>query len=392
MLLRRFLLFLLLTALLCGCKESHHEGLCGEETPVTTAQITILVYHPYVSDMTAVLASDYADVLESVKNHDGLPTLQLLHFSAPVTDKAYLIESKYNSLTQTFVNDTLQSYSFVTTDYTQPEGLAKVIADVKAVQKAEKLGMIIGSHANGWIPVAKAKGERAFGSGGDNRYKTNFTTLAEAITNNGITLDFLVIDDCNSQNIENAYDLRNAAKYILASATEIMMEGIPYKESFHLLVNEEYEAFCDAFIGFYKEYTSPYATLSIVDCSQFDGMVNVMREINSRFELEEADREGIQPLGGTSSSDPFFYDFEDYVKRLCKDETLLEEFDRCLAELVPLYYYTDEFFWTYYSDAGRVKTEIYPINTFCGITCSDPCQSLQSKLKETAWYKATHEE
>ena len=78
-----------------------------------------------------------------------------------------------------------------------------------------------------------------------------------------------------------------------------------------------------------------------------------------------------------------FYDLGDYVSHLCGDPALLQAFNDQLSRAVPYKAHTDFF---YSMSSGKI-----PINTFSGITISDPSQNSLARTKtSTKWYKATH--
>ena len=124
--------------------------------------------------------------------------------------------------------------------------------------------------------------------GGD-AYQTNISEFDKGIEDSGIgKFQYILFDDCNMTGIEVAYELRNATHHIIGSPTEIMAYGMPYKLMWNELskVNPNYRNICNTFINFYSNYTYngspyPYGTISVIDCSQVEGMVNIMKEINA---------------------------------------------------------------------------------------------------------------
>lgn len=81
----------------------------------------------------------------------------------------------------------------------------------------------------------------------------------------------------------------------------------------------------------------------------------------------------------------FFFDYGDYVRKLCKDETLLDAFEQQLNKTVIYKVNTER----YYTDLSIPSTR--EIHTFSGLTVSDPSFHLDAAMKtETSWYKATH--
>ena len=113
-------------------------------------------------------------------------------------------------------------------------------------------------------------------------------------------------------------------------------------------------------------------------------MAEIMKAVNASIPASKIiDPSDIQKLDGFSPT--VFFDFADYVNKVCDDASLLSEFNNQLAKLVPFKAHTEY----YYSDYTE-KTTL--INTFSGLTTSDPTQNnlISELLKRTAWHAATH--
>lgn len=104
------------------------------------------------------------------------------------------------------------------------------------------------------------------------------------------------------------------------------------------------------------------------------------------FLMDTALIDAVQRLDGYTPVT--FFDCADYVSKLCPDPALLDQFTEQLDRTVP-YKRNTEYIYSmilYPKDNGKVK-----INTYSGITISDPSINSQASNKEeTAWYKATH--
>ena len=108
-----------------------------------------------------------------------------------------------------------------------------------------------------------------------------------------------------------------------------------------------------------------------------------MRQINDRYPDFPYNTTDIQDLDGFENT--IFFDFGDYVSKLCSDPNMLSTFKEQLGRLVPYKANTE----TYYS---RYTGEQHPINTFSGITISDPSvnRSIANVKTQTNWYRETH--
>lgn len=383
---------LILLPLLTSCSNDDDSG----ENPSANS-LTVLVFHPYCTLQDA-LQQDYNEIITNVKTKNLGSEVQLLHLVSANTENYCLVETKVNE--SAVRHDTLRRYRFSELDYTTLDGLRHLLTDVKSVQRHNSLAMIIGSHGSGWLtyPEKDAKTQsgtkrKAFGSGEryNSKYVIYFQTLTEALQSLDTQLKFLTLDCCNSQNVENAYHLRHITRWVIASPTEILADGMPYNTDFHRLYLGDYTGFGQAFVNYYRK-TGDEATLSVVDTQQMDDLVAVMRKINDRYYdaniahlCEQAETREIQPLGGATAR-PDFVDFKDYVYHLCDDAELRNEFDAALSKAVVWKDATEYFYWDAYWRGGQ----IYKLDVYSGISDSEPISNYSKYMLETEWYKATH--
>lgn len=88
--------------------------------------------------------------------------------------------------------------------------------------------------------------------------KINIPDLSKALAQSGIHFDYILFGACLMSQVEVAYELRNAADYLILSPAEVMSAGFPYfKMTKYLLSadNSEQSAINIAkdFIDYYKK-------------------------------------------------------------------------------------------------------------------------------------------
>ena len=197
-------------------------------------------------------------------------------------------------------------------------------------------------------------------------------------------MEYILFDDCYMSSLETAYELRHITDYIIACPTEIMAFGMPYSTmGKHLLSREpNYKAACDALHQFYSTYQYPYGTLAVTNCSELDNLAALMKRINQQYIFDNTQEGFVQPMDGYSPV--IFYDYGDYVKVLCKnDSTLLLQFSETLNKVVPYKTHTEKY---YSASRGAV-----PINSYSGITTSEPSHNVKANdYNQTLWYQDTH--
>ena len=383
-------------------------GLCfsscteEEDGPVPTEK-TLFMYFPWSNNLTGYFRDNVAD-METAISRRGLRGERVLVFFSTSSDEAelYEITCRNGKCERTVLKN------YTAPAITTAEGITSILNDVKRFAPAPTYAMTIGCHGMGWVPVEAGRSRVAsdfkyhwetedgpltrFFGGTVEDYQTNVTTLAEAIANAGMHMDFILFDDCYMATVEVAYDLRHVTDCLIASTCEMMAVGMPYDVIGGYLLESDYQSVCDGFYDFYSVYSTPCGTLSVTDCSQLDTMAELMREINSRYTYTGRAEDELQDLDGYRPT--IFYDFADYVRHLCKDDALLAEYEALLARTVIYEVHTDEYF-TVLSSAGTDGRGTYPIYTTCGLTISDPStghpKATVTQKENTAWWKATHD-
>ncbi len=362
-----------------------------------TGDETIFMYLPWSgSSIYTYLVRNISAFETAIEQMGGMKTKHFIVFVAPNATSARLINIVYDGTA--CKRDTIKTYTFETPTYTTQEGISSIINDVKEICPANEYSMLIGCHGKGWIPVSNSSQEaykkaaalddgrqktRYFGHSSDSKYQTNITTLAQAIISSAIKMQYILFDDCYMSNIETAYDLKDATNYLIASTSEIMIDGMPYSTMGSYLINHDYEGACAAFYNFYINFSTPCGTIAVTACDQAEAMASIMKRINTLYPDGLSSISDLQILDGYTPT--IFFDFGDYVLNLCQDNSLFIEFLDELDLLVPYKANTP----TFYSEYTGRQTQI---NTFSGLTISDPStdSSIKTYRTQTAWYSSTH--
>ncbi len=306
-------------------------------------------------------------------------------------------------------HNTIKTYSG--NDYTTSSGIAQMLNDVKNESSTLYYSMIIGGHGCGWtyasdwaqtanLPkttsclvnndsVNTYPTTRFFGSYLPSDYAIEVDTLAQGIAEAGITLQYILFDNCYMANIETAYALRHATQWLVASTSEIMSIGMPYASIWSELssTTPSYQSIVNNFHSFYSTYSTPCGALSAINCQQVEAMASIMQKINKRYTLTDSLVDSIQVLDGYNAT--MFYDFGDYVAHLCKDASLYQEFLTQLERTVPYTSTTNTLYSYLYS-----RPIYIPIKTYSGISISEPSRNpiVVKGIEKTDWWKATHQE
>lgn len=384
--LKHFFLLLISIITLASCGGDDPDGPTPPEpiVPETTAN-AVFVFMPYTADdngnysLYKNLTQNIEDMEKSIIENNGLGDSHLIIFISKDAQNSDLINLYYSK--GKCLRDTVKTYNNAL--YSTAEGISSLLADVKKYAPANAYSMIVGSHGEGWMP-ANTK-TRWFGG---NKYQINVTDLAKGINNAGMSMNYILFDDCYMSTVEVAYDLREVTNYLIASTSEMMAYGMPYHKILKYIIGVEpdYASLAKEFINFYKSYNSPYGTIGVTNCKYVEQMAALMRQINaSHEELTDADSK-VQDLDAGRRTPTVYFDFGSYVNALCADdEGAKAQFSSLMNELVPYKGCTDYIYSAY--DGKELK-----VNEFSGLTISDPSEhsSAINTKQQTAWWKATH--
>jgi hypothetical protein len=170
----------------------------------------------------------------------------------------------------------------------------EILQRMTQLSPAQEYALVFWGHANGWILENDGVNiiRRAYGvDNGDNesspRIKEpsrwlNIPDMAKCFQQLGIHWKFIFFDCCNMQNVEVAYELRNATDYIIASPAEITGAGAPYNtvvpdffiqdgEQMGIKICEDYNAQFD--------YVGGHLPISVVATSKMQALADATRQV-----------------------------------------------------------------------------------------------------------------
>lgn len=188
------------------------------------------------------------------------------------------------------------------------ETLVQVIEDTKEQVPSEKFGLILWSHAMGWLPwhysintrCSTYQNERNFphtryigvdshlGSHGNSTVTMTIDKLADALPDH--IAEYIWFDACLMGSVEVLYELRNKCNYIVASPAEVLAEanydasGISYSKVLPYLFGgkEELAQACQTYFNHYngmKQEILRTATITLIDATELDGLYDVVHDM-----------------------------------------------------------------------------------------------------------------
>lgn len=396
---------------------------CSEEAFDTDSvnKQTILVFYPWTGSksytgLLGYLQNNIDSICDGIIDRKGLNNSRVLVFLSDKYNHSTLYDLQYNATTKSVDRVPLKEYEGAS--YASAEGIADIMNEVKTKASALNYALIVGVHGCGWTyasdwsrypyyarpsvtrprdnnfsgiqfgPDPNAPLTRFFGSVSLAENAMDISTLAEGIRESGLKMQYILFDACYMSNIETAYELKDVTNYMIASGSEIMAAGLPYRSMWSYLNSPtpNYSSIVSTSVNFYKNNSSaPFCNLAAIDCRQVEKLASVMKDINAEYQLSASvSLDSIQHLDGFRPN--LFYDLETYVDSLHPSGYLLDQFKNQLKLTIKASDHTDEAYTCIYS------SDSFKIKNYCGITISDPSQhSVAIKGREkTGWWKATH--
>ena len=413
----------LFTLFICSISLALTFTGCSEEAFDTDSvnKQTILVFYPWTGSKSSTgllgyLQNNIDSICDGIIDRKGLNNSRVLVFLSNKYNHSTLYDLQYNATTKSVDRVPLKEYEG--TSYASAEGIADIMNEVKTKASALNYALIVGVHGCGWTyasdwsrypyyarpsvtrpsdnnfsgiqfgPDPNAPLTRFFGSVSLAENAMDISTLAEGIRESGLKMQYILFDACYMSNIETAYELKDVTNYMIASGSEIMAAGLPYRSMWSYLNSStpNYSSIVSTSVNFYKNNSSaPFCNLAAIDCRQVEKLASVMKDINAEYQLSASvSLDSIQHLDGFRPN--LFYDLETYVDSLRPSGYLLDQFKSQLKLTIKASDHTDEAYTCIYS------SDSFKIKNYCGITVSDPSQhSVAIKGREkTGWWKATH--
>lgn len=316
-----------------------------------------------------------------------------------------------------------------------PAVLVEAIGYLKEYAPADSYVLAVGSHGSGWVPSSRsgssltaAKGLLAkhgdVQTGGiapmsivdDSAGQMDLEAFSAALAT-GLTeleadkFDMIIFDECLAAGIEVMYELKDKARYAVASVTETWINGMPYAKLVEDIFSEDLVAggkgICDKFVGHYKDMGETSA-LTLFDLSKFDDVASVVKQVL------DANSANVQTLSVEELRGIQFYDMQIYASQLAN--ALPRYWDLCeyLCAIAPeaehdvikaaimpaagnfVNYTVTTPTLTYCNPSYNYGTRAIDLELYSGITSYIPTssitnyQGLTNKYKLTKWYQEAY--
>ena len=348
---------------------------------------TILVYLALDNSLSNEMVDVHASLMEGWKNSNKEGSL-ILFADSRGDEKPLLIQIKEHK--GVVIADTLLMYD--NENSASPELLSRVIANTKLIAPSDSYGMLLFSHATGWLPAKAFQNPAAWARTSTNNENPKLHSIFEdsgremefsdfvAAIPDGM-FEFIASEMCFMSSVETAYALRNKTKYLLAAAPEVLSPGFEpiYKTSLDLLFKPrpDLEAFGQKFFDYFNGQQGAYqsAAISLVKTSEMQALANYTRKINLELTQEQVDKVQIYDRNGKPN---VFFDFRDYVAQTATTKEM-EQLDELLDKTVIFKRNTPKL----------INIKIAKHSGLSVYIPQDGLPRLNEAYENEAWYKAT---
>ncbi len=348
-----------------------------EITPTNQDKRTLLVYLAGDNDLSNEVADKTRALLDGWNPALGqLLVFTDTHGGTPVLTRAVARDGQT-------MTDTPRVYS--ETNSASPRLLREVINDTRRLAPATSYGMILFSHATGWLPAGafenplawRPKATRSLFK--DGTREMELMDFVDAIPDG--MFDFMVFDMCFMAGVEVAYALRGKTPLMVATATEILSPGFTPIYSSHLSLlyksKADLTAFADAFFNYFDALEGVYrsAAVSVIRTAETEPLVRLIKDISPK--LTPTEIENIQHFD-RKGKPRLFFDLGDYLHATAKTDEQHRQVDDALARAVVFKKQTSRL----------INLDILKHSGLSIYIPQEGLSELNEAYKETSWAKA----
>lgn len=287
------------------------------------------------------------------------------------------------------LRDTVRLYTYPTEVCSaESDNFAEALQRMCSLAPSDEYGLIVWSHASGWLPGTGAKHvlsrsvteDKNFGIGGV--CKMDVTDMA-AVLRGFEGLRFVFFDACLMMEIEVLYAMRDAAEYIIGSPAEIPGKGAAYDRIMPHLFADPFDASalaCEYYhteYEFWQQYNGSRGggvVISAVRTAEMDALAAVTRCLVGGVELSPSEGQhywlfSTDGFDTGSRTFPDNYDMLSIMQQL-KGSAFYEAWERQLWQTVICCKATD--YWDSMCDAfqfwgSQYRGKIEDHTAICGV-------------------------
>ena len=343
--------FILLSAVISfviatGCSS---DGPEPDPTPASTHR-TLIIYMAADNNLSRYSDDNIRQTLSAVEA-GALQGGRIVLFRTTPTGQPYLAE--INEKSGEF--EVIKEYDD-NTSCLEPSRMNEIISDAIRLAPADEYGLILWSHGTGWINESDSRATanhtdvsaaRPYSFGVDS-YGPSSTTIRMSVPSLAKALEnfkfrFIYFDCCFMATVETVYELRDLADYIIASPTELPVEGMPYTTNIPEMMKPSLnlKQIAANTLAYYLsgEASLPYCTITLVNTEYLDRLAAATKAIMQTGAVNSLT---YSPLPYYRNSVPsYLWDMHDFINNLDVDQALLSEWNQAFDKAVEYYGHTD---------------------------------------------------
>ena len=273
----------------------------------------------------------------------------------------------YHSELRGNVADTLAIYP-TDENSANPAALTRTLNRMQSDFPAASYGMVVLSHATGWVPAEMSLptlGLRSIVLDRSTNEPYNYMELPDFADAIPYKLDFIVFDACFMASVEVAYELKDKTDYIVASPTEVLAPGFVYSTMMPHLFRPQADltAVAREFYEYYNSQSgsSRSATVSVIKTAALETLADFTKEVFTTSGRGEEWVSALQTFGYKNQK--IYFDLGDYLQKLSPERYNEQQtiFDQCVIYKAHTPHY--------YSDGTGV---LQTIDAFSGLSAYIP--------------------
>lgn len=242
------------------------------------------------------------------------------------------------------VEDVIQEYPFETNS-ADTRTLSAVIADAEEAWPAAEHGIVLWSHASGFLPPGYFGNPKESASRGDGPMATYFDPYAHMVKSfgednqaeidirdlrvalQGIHYDYLLFDCCFMGDLQAVFELAPVTDLIVCSPTEILGDGLCYDTLVESVFGTDdhtaaMRKVCTDYMAQYRAQSGDYAsaTITLVNTAGLADVARTCKPIfaQSHDQIMTLDRSKVQAYFRFPNLH-WFYDVDDLIQRIATE-------------------------------------------------------------------------
>lgn len=317
---------------------------CHKDDPIVVPedfQRSVLVYIAGDNSLTNYLRADMRQIIQGTQNLDT--NNKLILFVDNSRERPYFLQVEKGDTTRLKTFETELKSS-------DPETLYDAMKYVIDNFKAKSYGLVLWGHADGWLirnttsPTTMKAPRRAYGvDNRDGQTYMNIPDMAKALQRLP-KLNFIFADCCCFMCVENVYELRKCADYLIGSPAEIPAEGAPYQNTVPAMFSQDSTYYKQIIDTYFAQTSNGFKVpLTAVKTSELEDLASITAATLQSFAND------IEPLeDGCRYPDVnklIFYfdhtqfDMQDFMLRYAS-EAQYKEWKRVFDKAVPYHTFT----------------------------------------------------